>query len=476
LNIKFDFRSLKFKIWGYFVLLAVLILAILWCLQVLFLNTYYQSMKIHEVERIGSHIASIYGDEDFVDQMQRLTYRNDLAIRIESVSGEVLYNTDDLPIKGPLRDMPPFNESFSKLNAKLTDSPDGIVSYLIKVPPMDNKILVYGKLLPDRDDPTAFLYIFSPLTPVDSTIGILKRQLITVSVIALLLAFLISLLISRRIARPILNIAKEAEKLAEGNYDVEFSKGNFSEIDKLAGTLNHTAGELAKTDLLQKDLIANVSHDLRTPLTLVRSYAEMVKDISGDDPLKRREHLQVIIDESDRLSLLVDDLLALSKIQSGVESLSISRFNAKDMIERLLPPYHILQEQENGSLTVECDSDIMVTADERRIEQVLSNLLSNAFKFSADPKVIGIRVGESDKAIRFEVSDNGRGIPPEERDQIWSRYYKTSRHHQRESAGSGLGLAIVREILLLHRAAFGVDSAIGKGSIFWFELDKDQAL
>jgi signal transduction histidine kinase len=474
LNINFDRKSLKFKIWGYFILLAVVILTILWFLQVLFLNTYYQGMKIRQVERIGNEIALDYNASGFLTRMESITYHNDLQIRIETIDGELIFSTDELPFRGPFKDMPPRNFSIGDLRAKLAESQSGTISLITKSPPMNSDVLVYGKLLPDVGAPQAYLFIISPLSPVESTIGILKSQLIRVSIISLLLAFLIALLISRRITKPILDIAKEAEKLANGIYDVNFKTGNFSEIDKLAGTLNHTAGELAKTDLLQKDLIANVSHDLRTPLTLVKSYAEMIKDLSGEDPARRKEHLQVIIDEADRLSLLVDDLLVLAKIQSGVESLKLERFNVRAMLERILQPYHILQEKENGRLTVSCDDEITLFADERRIEQVLSNLVSNAFKFSADPKSIRIGVAYTTSGfLRFEISDNGKGIPDDELDYIWDRYYKTSRQHQRESSGSGLGLAIVREILELHKAKYGVISTVGSGSVFWFELNND---
>jgi signal transduction histidine kinase len=263
-----------------------------------------------------------------------------------------------------------------------------------------------------------------------------------------------------------------ASQLAEGNYDVNFEGGRYSEIAQLADTMNYTSRELAKADNLQKDLIANVSHDLRTPLTMVKSYAEMIRDLSGNNPEKRNAHLQVIIDEADRLNLLVADLLLLSKMQSGVDALNITRFNIKDSIISILNSYRILSEQEGYDFTYRCDADIFVDGDESRIKQVLSNLVNNAVRYSDEDKHISITVTETGSVVRCEVTDKGQGIPEDELEHIWERYYKSSSNHSRNTAGTGLGLSIVKEILLLHKAGFGVISKPNEGSTFWFELPK----
>lgn len=472
MTINFDRNSLKFKIWTYFILFALLIIITLWFLQVLFLNNYYQDMKIREVNQIGSKIAEIYRQPNFVKQVQDIAFSSDMDMRIESLNGTEIFSTDKGALQARMQNIPKKILSLSELKQMLLTSGTGTASFIYKQSPTNDEILLYGKLLPDTLDPIAYLYVFAPLSPVESTIAILKNQLIYVSIILLLLAFGISILISGRISRPIQAIAKEAEKLADGKYDVVFHGGNFSEIDKLAVTLNNTAEELAKTDMLQKDLIANVSHDLRTPLTLVKSYAEMIRDLSGNDAVRRDEHLKIIIDEADRLSLMVDDLLALAKIQSGIESLTMTRFNVLGMIGRILKPYRILQEQEGYSIQIDCRKDLKLRADERRIEQVLSNLISNAVKYSSGKKMIRISAVSKGQNIRFEISDTGKGIPSEELENIWDRYYKAEGATQHKASGSGLGLAIVREILELHKAQYGISSILDKGSIFWFELKK----
>jgi two-component sensor histidine kinase len=225
---------------------------------------------------------------------------------------------------------------------------------------------------------------------------------------------------------------------------------------------------------MQKDVIANVSHDLRTPLTMVISYAEMIRDISGEDPEKRTEHLQVIIDEAERLNLLVSDLLEVSRMQSGEMKIEKKEFLLKTAIENILQSYTGFVEQEGYKLIFISRSTGKVFADEARIKQVISNLISNAIKYCGLDRTVEVRMTDEDGYVRCEVSDHGIGIPKKDLRHIWERYYKASTNYQR-STSSGLGLSIVKEILLMHGANFGVESALRKGSTFWFELKKPDA-
>ena len=186
--------------------------------------------------------------------------------------------------------------------------------------------------------------MFSPLWPVSSTIQILTNQLVYVTFIALALACLISFYLSVRITRPIRKISNSAERLAGGEYGIVFKGGHYTEINNLADTLTRASIELEKSDMMQKDLIANVSHDLRTPLTMIKSYAEMIKDISGNNPEKREAHLNVIIEETDRLNTLVGDLLTISRMQSGKMTLNPGSFNITDAANSILNTYRIMED------------------------------------------------------------------------------------------------------------------------------------
>lgn len=468
-----DRKSLKFKIWLYFVLFAALLMVILWFLQIFFLDTYYEEMKISQTRKIANSIIDHYGNDDgLVKYISALSYKNDMFIHIESSDGGIIFSPSQILDRpsSPSGDF--YFMEMAVLKDNLIQSNKQDISILLSDRGRKDKTLAYGAYLDDTKGHEVILYIFSPLFPVQSTVEILSNQLKYVTLISLGLAFALSLLISSRVSKPIVNITKSASKLAEGNYEVHFEGGRYSEIAQLADTLNYTSRELAKTDNLQKDLIANVSHDLRTPLTMVKSYAEMIRDLSGNNPEKRTAHLQVIIDEADRLNLLVADLLTLSKMQSGVDVLNITKFCLRDSILSILNSYRLFEEEENYNFTYQCDPNIIVTGDEARIKQVLSNLVNNAVRYSGEDKNISITVTEKGDSIRCEVSDMGQGIPKEDLEHIWERYYKSSSNHSRNTMGTGLGLSIVKEILLLHKASFGVTSKLNEGSTFWFELKR----
>lgn len=493
MKFKFDSKSLKFKLWAYFALFAALLMLILWFLQIFFLRSYYQEMKITETRRIANTIISQYGQEDFFDSIDAILGTNDLYIHIETADGSIIFspisfhdesNDSKMMNKGMgVEGMPKFPEpkfapspsaaymrELQAVREKLMTSTVNNASIILAGPRSDTKTLAYGVILDDTPDQEVILYIFSPLYPVESTVSILANQLIYVTIISLILAFFLSFYLSNRIARPIREITKSATKLAQGEYGITFSGGHYTEIIHLADTLTLTSKELAKADNLQKDLIANVSHELRTPLTMVKSYAEMIRDISGNDPTKRLNHLQVIIDEADRLNVLVGDLLVLSKMQSGVDTLHMSTFNLKETVQSILHSFDIFKEQDNFKLILQCPSDIFVTADEARMKQVVSNLINNAIRYSGETKAITVTISLVKDRVRCEITDAGQGIAANELEHIWERYYKSSSNHSRNTVGSGLGLSIVKEILLLHHATFGVESELGVGSTFWFEL------
>ena len=472
-KIKFDHKGLNFRLWTNFVIFALLLMIILWFLQIFFLNTFYQSMKISETERTARTIQNELGSEDFIDTVTNLSITNDMFIHIETFGGTLIFSPHPEERHRPYYAYVP---EMREIRRQLLDSGETQISVIIPEPRTDTNILAFATYL-SYGSPVnqIILYIFTPLYPVASTIAILRTQLIYVTIISLLLAFAISFYLSKRVTRPIREITISAKSFAEGNYDVSFNGGNFTEITDLANTLDYAASRLEKTETMQKDLMANVSHDLKTPLTMIKSYAEMIRDLSGDNPEKRDAHLNVIIEEADRLNLLVNDILALSRAQSGFLPLTMGAFNVKESLSNLLQSYDLYCEREGYHIVLVCDDDVKVTADQEKIKQVVSNLLNNALKYCGSAKLVivsarYVNVPESGSKVRFEITDYGVGIPEDEISQIWERYQKASASHVRSASGTGLGLAIVKEILTLHGARFGVDSELGKGSTFWFEL------
>lgn len=290
-----------------------------------------------------------------------------------------------------------------------------------------------------------------------------------ITAILILFAFVISLFMARRIARPIDKITKSAEKLAKGDFNTHFDGRGYLEVRKLADTLTYAEKELMRVDTMQRDLIANVSHDLRTPLTMLKAYAEMIRDLSGDNPTKRNEHLGIIINETDRLSAMVNDILDLSKLESGRQKLSLSEFEIKDKLTAIIGRFKGISDQMGYHIHFTPDEERVVYCDIVKIEQVIYNLINNAINYTGDDKQVYIRQINEPDGVLIEVEDTGDGIEEDKIKLIFDKYYR-SENHKREVVGTGLGLSIVKAVLKLHGYDYGVRSVIGKGSTFWFKI------
>ena len=243
------------------------------------------------------------------------------------------------------------------------------------------------------------------------------------------------------------------------------------EINELVDTLNYAKTELSKTDELKRDLMANVSHDLKTPLTMIKAYAEMVRDLTYKDEEKRNSNLNTIINETDRLNSLVNDILDLSALQAS-NTLECSEFDLTQMIKQIISRFNILTEKENYSFVFNFPKEeIIVYADKKRIYQVIYNLINNAINYTGDDKKVFIEIEELAKTYKVNIKDTGKGIPKNEIKHIWDKYYHNEKKHKRNEYGTGLGLSIVKNILQNHHFKYGVESS-NKGTTFYFEIKK----
>ena len=305
------------------------------------------------------------------------------------------------------------------------------------------------------------------LTPVETVMKTARNQYLWIGIIMSVVALATAVFLSRLITKPIEKMNKSAKRLAKGDYGVDFTVQGYREIDELADTLNYAAEELAKADHLQKELVANVSHDLRTPLTLIKGYSEVMRDIPGEN---KAENIQIIIDETVRLSDLVSDVLDLSRIQSGMRKPDIQEFSLTDTVKETMQRYERLTKQDGYSIVFNADGDVSVMADRVMILQVVYNLINNAINYTGEDKRVSVDQTVLEDTVRISVTDSGEGIPKEQLGAIWDRYYKVDKVHRRATVGTGLGLSIVKQILELHEAKYGVSSTVGEGATFWFEL------
>ncbi len=318
----------------------------------------------------------------------------------------------------------------------------------------------------------AYVLVTYSLTIVHGTVKTLQIYLIIVGVIVLLGSLLVTYAFSQKLTRGLKSMSDTAVKLAEGDYTVKFTNADYTEMAQLSDTLNYVRDEVKKSEDFRREILANVSHDLKTPLTMIKAYASMIKEISGDNKEKREKHLQVIIDEADRLTGLVNDVLSVSKLQSNIEEINFKVFNLTELVYGIINRFGYLQESQGYNLMVDIDKDLYTRADEEKISQVIYNLLGNAANYTGKDKTvyISLKADLDGKRIKFSVRDTGKGISKEALPEIWDRYYRVKENHQRPVKGTGLGLNIVKVILQNHAFDFGVDSAIGEGSTFWVDF------
>lgn len=455
------------KILIYLIIFSVLILSFLWFFQVAFLNKYYEIVKTKEIEKIALKIKQNYNSDDIEDILDSLSYEEGVCIQIINNNDEVYssnsFNRGCMGVeKG---DITYFEYKQDLINNNLNKK-----IYKLENPRFGNKMIMYGLKL-DNDN---YVIVNASLQPLDSTINILASQLVYVTIIVLILSFIIAYFISRRISRPIVKLNDIALNMAKGEHDIKFNTdSDILELNSLANTLNQANSELSKTDELRRELMANVSHDLKTPLTMIKAYAEMVRDLTFNNKEKRDSNLNTIIDETDRLNLLVNDTLELSKMQSNVIELNIEVFDLANLINTVLDRFKYL-ESRGYIFEYSGPKKAMISADKRKMEQVIYNLVGNATNYVSNDKRIIVKITSTDDKYLVEIKDYGKGIDDNDLDLIWDKYYRVDKKHQRNTIGTGLGLSIVKNIFIMHNLEYGVKSKKNKGTTFYFKIKKEK--
>lgn len=315
--------------------------------------------------------------------------------------------------------------------------------------------------------------VSASLAQIETAAEVMRSVLIPVAIFLIALNLLVAALFSRWFTRPMRQLSEGAREIADGNYNVQVPVVRNDELGLLGREFNHMAQEVKRSAQLEKDILANVSHDLRTPLTLIKGYAETVRDITGDDKAKRTEQCSIIVDETDRLSALVNSVMELSKVSSGAEKLNPVDFDMSQLCFEVAGRYDAVCEQNGWTLQLEANKECMVRADPAMMERVLHNLLGNATHHMGADGVFVLRaIPMPNGSCRVEVEDHGPGIPPEELPHLFDRYYRA--RQDAGKTGTGLGLSITKAILQQHDFPFGVNSTVGKGSTFWFEMKAPQ--
>lgn len=464
---KLDTASIKTTTLFSFVVFALFLLAVLWGLAHFFIDTYYEKARTQEVIRTANVLETEFrqNPEGFSKFAIQTAGTSGIYIRLDTPSNSLIYDGT-----ASVEETATLSEDIESISTKLQVAGPGNVTEVKPGTGQSDSRLLYASYV-NRSGERNKLYIIAPLHPDPTTFRILRNMLFYISFIFLIVSTVLAYMLSRRITLPIENLTRSATELSQGNYNVNFDGSAFTETKELAKALNKASYEMEKTDFYQREIIANVSHDLKTPLTMIRSYAEKILDISGDNPEKRNADLHVIISETERLNKLVGDILSVSNLQSNNIELHMETFDIVEAARDVYESFNVLSSSRGFEVEFHPCRSCYVHGDRTRIMQVMTNFADNAVKYSGDDKYIDIKLSRSGKKVSFHCIDHGIGIPSDEIGHVWDKYYRTSANHERAIEGTGLGLAIVKGILNLHNAKFGVDSSEGKGSDFWFELD-----
>jgi len=459
LNIKKKTSSINFKTLFYLITFSISILLLLWFFQAIYLNISYEHFQVKNLNKIANTINTV-SEENLHDVLEEIAYENEVCIEYITPYQTLSYNTRIIGCE-----LGRNNQSIMKSQKEMIESNHNMQA--IRLVNQEYKAKAYLYKITKQN---GFVFVYNTLEDLSNASIVLKGQLIYLTVIAIVFACTIAYFLSHKITNPILDITEKAKKLGQGNHDIVFEENGILEIDELAISLNNAQKELSKTDELRRDLLANVSHDLKTPLTMIKAYAEMVRDISYKDDEKRDEHLNIIISETDRLNILVNDLLNLSKMQADADTLKKENFDLTKEIKEIIKKYEIIKETENYIFQIEVPEKAIIYADKNKINQVIYNLINNAINYTGEDKKVIIRVKNTRKEYIVEIEDTGKGIKKDEIPYIWDKYYKSEKNHKRAKIGTGLGLSIVKNILIKHGFKYGVNSEKGKGTEFYFDI------
>lgn len=422
-----------------------------------------QLYKNYQIKKLNSIVQNFEnGKQDVYVLAEKLAYNNDVCISVVD-NNLVSYSYNNLK---PGCMLGKGNISIDKKISGFIKGKSKSEYYRIYNSETKSRDVLYGIKLNDKN-----IFVYSNLGEFSGIVSVVRGQMIYYVLIIILLAIIVSVFLANKITRPIKSITESAKKIGEGNYNVKFPKNGILEIDSLSQTLEDVELELSRNEQVKRDLLANVSHDLKTPLTMIKAYAEMIKDISYKDKEKMCEHLDIIIEESDRLTVLVNDILELSKTQENANMYIYEEYDLVKEIKKIIKRYQVMTELEDYKFLLDLPKKAIIKADKNKINQVIYNLLNNAINYTGDDKVVKIIVKREESSFLVQIVDTGKGIKKDELARIWDKYYKNELLHKRNQVGTGLGLSIVKEILNKHNFSYGVESTLKKGSTFYFRIE-----
>lgn len=440
-------------------------LGLVYFFQITFLDDFYKTNKIKSIENVGRDVASLVGEDDIDETIEHVAMSNEVCVRV--VSNNEKYNyTGACTLRG--LDNMTINMIANEVmntedNEKLFDD----FHYQRRHDEQPEDVYIFAKLF-EVNRENVMVLVSSGITPLNATISTIKSQYLIIAAVVVAMTVVLALILSRFIIKPIKQINNESKNLSKGAYEGANVSPSCEEFVQLNSTLMNANEDILKAEKAKKELLGNVSHDLRTPLTMIVGYGEMIRDLPEEN---NEENINVIIDEAKRLSTLVDDLIDISKMDSVAIELNREVISLNELLKSVYHQYELFCRNQNIDLKLQLSDDIDVELDEKRIKQILYNFVNNALNYNnkQDKKIV-IGCEKKDDVYRVFVYDNGEGIDDSDIDNIWDRYYKVDKEHRRHRIGSGIGLSLARQLLMAHGLNYGVESKKDEYSKFYFDV------
>lgn len=458
--------------------------------------------------------VSTHGDEMMLERLKKSIFNNDIFQGMPDKSGSMQEQPDenrngdgrpdDLPDNaGDNSDNGDRNVGKKTLPEKIIDMSGNGASETRDILYQSDKYTVQkvydSRLLDDYIelwgtlDNGNFILIRTPIQGIKDNVHISNTFITYIGIVTLIIGIIAAFVLSSYISKPIKQLSNIAERMSELDFDIKYDGKDKGEIGLLGKSMNNMSQKLEenisqlktanlelqrdidkkeKLEKMRTDFLSNVSHELKTPIALIQGYAEGLKEGITDDPESMDFYCSVIMDEAAKMNNMVKRLLTLNQIEFGEDELVMERFDINELVKSVVNANELRATQKNLSITYDIlDTPLYVWADEYKVEEVVTNYLSNAINHCCNENIIKIKVGHIDKDnVRVSVFNTGNNIPEADIEHIWEKFYKVDKARTREYGGNGIGLSIVKAIVESMGKTCGVNN-LSDGVEFWFDLD-----
>lgn len=464
-----------------------------WLMNTLFLEKYYVSSKIDAIQDAYVTISraansDTYSTEAFRQELSDICNKYNLTVCVMDANSQLRYSSDNGGMELETQLVGYILGIYMNPVKVLEEGEDYVLQRVMG----ENEYLeMYGRLS------TGISFIMrTPIESIRESVKVANRFFAYAGILCTLAGGIIIWIVSGRITKPIMKLNRISEQMVHLDFEAKYEGKRKNEIGMLGENINKLSESLEKSiselktannelqkdiekkeeiDEMRREFLANVSHELKTPIALIQGYAEGLAESVNDDPESRSFYCEVIMDEAAKMNNMVQKLLTLNQLESGNEVVAMERFDITALVRNYIQSAAILTKQNEIQVCLEEYPPIYVWGDEFKIEEVFMNYFSNAVNHCSGEKKIVVTLEQRETLVRVGVFNTGEPVPEESLPHLWEKFYKVDKARTREYGGSGVGLSIVKAIMESLNRQYGVEN-FQNGVLFWFELEKCEKL